>query len=316
MEKITGNYLTQPNKDFPLDCETLDYQQRLVALATVIGNIAGDRVVLLGCAANEAGTHRAAGYVFVRTADYPEGEVLPWEGGPVSSGMYVKQESVRVSANYVDYPSAYTRRSLAPGIGTENFSWEDFTDIHCITELMAENKQLREDLSEHSSSPLGTVEMWAGLGIPEGYVLCDGQTLRQDEYPGLFKILGVMFNNAPDFNGNPYITEEGYFRVPDLRGRFIAGWSDVDADYAIPGQVGGEKKVALNKATMPAHAHKEKLYSSVKCSWKGTSAISDEAPIGEQLELKTDIETSSEGSGLPHENRPPYYVLMYIMRAK
>ena len=48
MEKILGNYLTQANRDFPLDCETLDYLQGLTALAGVIGNIAGDRVVLWG----------------------------------------------------------------------------------------------------------------------------------------------------------------------------------------------------------------------------------------------------------------------------
>ncbi len=46
MDKITGNYLTQANKDFPLDCETLDYLQRLVDMAVLAGNIAGDRVVL------------------------------------------------------------------------------------------------------------------------------------------------------------------------------------------------------------------------------------------------------------------------------
>jgi len=42
MDKITGNYLTQANKDFPLDCETLDYLQRLVDMAVLAGKIPGD----------------------------------------------------------------------------------------------------------------------------------------------------------------------------------------------------------------------------------------------------------------------------------
>ena len=52
MDKITGNYLTQANKDFPLDCETLDYLQRMVDLAVLAGNFAGAGVVLYGCEAN------------------------------------------------------------------------------------------------------------------------------------------------------------------------------------------------------------------------------------------------------------------------
>ena len=31
MDKITGNFLSQANKDFPLDCETLEYLQNLAA---------------------------------------------------------------------------------------------------------------------------------------------------------------------------------------------------------------------------------------------------------------------------------------------
>ena len=33
LERYTGNYLNQPNKDFPLDCEGLEYlQQQAVVL--------------------------------------------------------------------------------------------------------------------------------------------------------------------------------------------------------------------------------------------------------------------------------------------
>lgn len=49
MDKISGNFLTQANRDFPLDCETLDYMQNLAALSALAANIGGDRVVLFGC---------------------------------------------------------------------------------------------------------------------------------------------------------------------------------------------------------------------------------------------------------------------------
>ena len=48
METI-GNFLTQPNKDFPLDCDTLDMLQAGTALVAALGNIAGDKLILTGC---------------------------------------------------------------------------------------------------------------------------------------------------------------------------------------------------------------------------------------------------------------------------
>lgn len=209
MDKILGNFLTQANKDFPLDCETLDYLQKLVALAALAGNIAGDRVVLCGCEPNAEGTRRSAGYVFVKTQSQPEGEVLPWDGGSTTSGMYVKQEDVAVNANNTNYPKAYTRRSLAPGIGSENYSWEDFTDIKTIKDLMAENRELRAELAGVQPSPLGVVQMWAGAAVPEGYVLCNGQELRTADYPELYKALGVTFNTGTSASGTKYSTRAG-----------------------------------------------------------------------------------------------------------
>ena len=52
----------------------------------IIGNLAGDKAILLGCTLTGGGTQRSEGYVFLRTKDHPEGEVLYWEGGPISGG--------------------------------------------------------------------------------------------------------------------------------------------------------------------------------------------------------------------------------------
>lgn len=326
MEKITGNFLTQANKDFPLDCETLDYLQKLAALAAIAGNIAGDRVVLWGCAPNSEGTRRGAGYVFIRTKSAPEGEILPWEGGPTTSGMYVKQEAIPVSANNTDYPKAYTRRSLAPGIGEENYKWEGFTDIKSIKELMNENRELRNELAAVQPAPLGIVQMWAGTTVPEGYVLCNGQELRETEYPELRKALGTTFNTALSANGTAYTTQSGYFRVPDLRGRFVVGQHDSDNDYKTPGSGGGSKAVALTKDQLPSHSHtfKDYYFAEAHKKVKGNyDNIETNSKIGSN---DTDYDnnylqyykhdTENAGSGQTHENRPPYYVLAYIMRAK
>lgn len=338
MEKITGNFLTQANKDFPLDCETLDYLQKLTALVAVLGNVAGDRVVLMGCEPNSEGTRRAAGYVFVRTQAAPEGEVLPWEGGSTTSGMYVKQEDVPVNANNTDYPKAYTRRSLAPGIGSENYDWASFTEIKSVKELMNENRGLRNELASVQPIPLGAVQMWAGATIPEGYVLCDGRALRTSDYPELYAALGSTFNTAASASGINYATEQGYFRVPDLRGRFVVGLHDSDNDYKVRGSAGGAKRVGLTSEQLPVHSHKLKDYTIIphndtECS-SGTWTIGGKSYTvgydtvsGNDKRCQTgsddkdyiqwiEHESDSTGGGETHENRPPYYVLAYIMRLK
>ena len=91
MKQVYGRYLLQPNKDFPLDCETFDALQTNMHIISILGNIAGDKAILLGCEPEEGGTSRAAGYVFLRTQAHPEGEVLYWEGGNVAGGMYLKR---------------------------------------------------------------------------------------------------------------------------------------------------------------------------------------------------------------------------------
>ena len=85
MKQTQGRFLLQPNRDFPADCEMLDYIQTNAHIVSIIGNLAGDKAVLLGCEPlNE--TQRGEGYVFLRTKDHPEGEVLFWEGGSTSGG--------------------------------------------------------------------------------------------------------------------------------------------------------------------------------------------------------------------------------------
>ena len=168
MKQIHGRYLLQPNKDFPADCEMLDYLQTNAHVVSIIGNIAGNKAVLLGCDPMDNGARRAEGYVFLHTREHPEGEVLYWEGGAIGSGMYLKQEVISVQAQGYDYPQAYVRRSLAPGVGDENYRWEDFREAQSLPTLDEELAALRKTLADMKPSPLGMVEMWAGREVPDG----------------------------------------------------------------------------------------------------------------------------------------------------
>lgn len=307
MKQIHGRYLLQPNKDFPADCEMLDYLQTNAHVVSIIGNLAGDKAVLLGCDPMDNGDRRAEGYVFLHTREHPEGEVLYWEGGAIGSGMYLKQEVISVQAQGYDYPQAYTQRSLAPGVGEENYRWEDFREAQSLPALDAELAALRKALAEVKPSPLGIVEMWAGRGVPDGYLLCEGQQLRQAEYPELFAAIGAAFNNGYDCNGRQLTTSAGFFRLPDLRGRFVVGHYGSDEDYKTLGAVGGKKTHQLTVEELPAHDHGLFLQHAGKRFTGGGSA---------NALNEGDGRTYMTGGNKPHENRPPYYALAYIMRTK
>lgn len=314
METI-GNFLTQPNKDFPLDCDTLDMLQANTALVAALGNIAGDKLILTGCELTNNGTQRTAGYVFVRTLDYPDGEVLRWEGGSISGGMYLKMEDVPVNAQGFEYPKAYTRRTLAAGVGSENFRWTDFRKPKTSDELEQRIESLAGQLSDivakSASEPLGIVKMWAGVKVPENYALCDGAMLKTSEYPELYKTLGTVFNSGVNYNGTRYTTQSGFFRLPDLRGRFIVGYNDLDDEYKRYGDAGGEKKHTLTINEIPSHSHGLKFRTE---KW-GDNANRRPYPDINGTDPYKAV-TQSAGGGLSHENRPPYYTLAYIIKVK
>jgi microcystin-dependent protein len=326
MKRILGNYLSQENNDFPVDAETFQYIQDNVSMLSILGNLAGDKAILLGCEPEQNGTRRKAGYLFVRTKDFPDGEVLYWEGGSISGGMHIQKEVISVSAEddtteqTIEYTGAYTIRYLAAGFGEENYKW---TDMHTVASLQqmaadieAKNKTLENKIALLTPPPVGVVQIWAGKNIPSGYVLCDGQQYKSTEYAELYKVIGTAYNNAVDYNGVRFSTSTGYFRVPDLRGRFIVGYDTADSDYNSYGKAGGEKKHALTTTEMPSHNHVENLWKQGSNTWREGGKNSGAHAVSWHDQTTPFGVTAYTGGGQKHENRPPFYTLAYIMRVK
>ena len=62
--------------------------------------------------------------------------------------------------------------------------------------------------------PVGSIIWYAGIYVPPGYFLCNGNAISKNDYPDLFSIIGVAFGG----DGNPY------FNLPLLTdNRFIRG---------------------------------------------------------------------------------------------
>jgi microcystin-dependent protein len=158
--------------------------------------------------------------------------------------------------------------------------------------------------------PQGGIIMWSGSTPPTGWALCNGS------------------------NG-----------TPDLRGRFVVGYNPLVADYDQPGnkstgglldgKIGGLHEVTLTTAQIPAHnhsgttntagghTHTEQRYSpncgDVVASGKsgcwlnrpGTIVTQNTSWSGDHFHT---LNLDNTGGGQAHENRPPYYVLAYIMK--
>lgn len=169
--------------------------------------------------------------------------------------------------------------------------------------------------------PLGGIVIWSGRAntVPSGWALCDGQT-----------------------------TAEG-FKTPDLSGRFIVGFDDAGApnDYTQPGDLsvkgtiegnrGGDASITLDLTQMPTHTHPATASTDGghthavgtrgyltdidglgKDRADGADGSGDDSGVTSQSagSHSHTIAVQNRGGGLPHENRPPYYVLAFIMRVR
>lgn len=148
--------------------------------------------------------------------------------------------------------------------------------------------------NEQSGIPPGIIAMWSGAhaNIPFGWNICDGQ------------------------NG-----------TPDLRDRFILG-ATTEVDI---GETGGSHEVTLTESQMPSHSHSGSTNSTGShrhaINWgtgSGGSDALEPAPGGAgKYSSAMDyagshthtLTINSAGGDQPHENRPAFYKLAFIMKS-
>ena len=81
-----------------------------------------------------------------------------------------------------------------------------------------------------ATSPTGSIVMWSGASIIDGYLFCDGSLKNKTDYPDLFAILG-----------NTYGTQtSSQFYLPNLQDKFAIGKGST---YSTLGSTGGSATV-------------------------------------------------------------------------
>jgi hypothetical protein len=149
--------------------------------------------------------------------------------------------------------------------------------------------------------PTGIIVMWYGSvsNIPSGWYLCNGA------------------------NGTPNLLDRFIVGAGNL---YPTGGVNIGNEY---NGTGGLKDVALTVAELPSHSHTASdsghthIYQTYARN-TGNNADSGRWISAKDNPLQIDLNTTTgyanitvqpTGSGVAHENRPPYYALCYIMKA-
>jgi hypothetical protein len=105
---------------------------------------------------------------------------------------------------------------------------------------------------------------------------------------------------------------DGSNGTPDLRGRFVLMAQDVIPSGAPAGSTvhpimskGGEQTHVLTVAEMPEHTHASAAVGAIGVSIGSNPFNSYPPPSGQ---------SGKAGGNAPHNNMPPYYTLVYIMK--
>jgi microcystin-dependent protein len=155
-----------------------------------------------------------------------------------------------------------------------------------------------------STPYLGEIRMFGGNFAPAGWEFCDGRILPISQYNTLYSLIGTTYGgDGQQTFGLPNLVS----RIPFHQGP------------ARPlGEVAGAESVTLNTNQLPLHSHAARASNAAASSstpagnvWAGWG---DAPYAADPPDVPMDASAiSGVGNGLPHENRPPFMALTFII---
>lgn len=282
---------------FPLSTQSLSFMQDMIKASAQLALIGGDNYILSGCVTTN--NNVSDGIIVI------DGEVMPFKGGTIVETITIIEETIPVSANGLTFEDARIKRhaKFATGTGVNYYPWANFKHLQTnkqLEEAKATVKYVDDAIAgiQAGSIPTGVIVMWGGseADIPTGWVLCDGREIA----PQVF--------------------------VPNLSGKFIVGFNRSDEDYDTIRKTGGEKEVILQPEQVAKHKHNFENFFFIEDGMKNSIGADGTVPTRADTvgpgshDNKNSViyyknwDTKENTGGEAHENRPPYYVLAFIIK--
>jgi microcystin-dependent protein len=151
-------------------------------------------------------------------------------------------------------------------------------------------------------APVGTIQIFASSGPPDGYLMCTGAAVSRATYPALFALIGTTYGNGDNSTT---------FNLPNMNGRIPVGRDSSQSEFATLGQVGGEKTHLLTTAEMPSHVHHQQFMNT---SGGGPAGQASTAVISASNPAGSNVDTAATGGGGAHNNLQPYISISYIIK--
>lgn len=185
-------------------------------------------------------------------------------------------------------------------------------------------REVNQYVSEPTVSvPVGMMVMYAGGTVPAGWLLCDGTINAIAEYPALFSVLSFTYGgNGTTTFALPNLTSRipvgaGGTATGALTGTNGAGVGITEAGLGRAiGSTGGHASVTLTSAQSGVPDHTHSYFDNYRQfgTALGAGAYSVVPNAQGNFNRYTSDTTASNASS-SHENRMPYLVLNFIIKA-
>ena len=144
--------------------------------------------------------------------------------------------------------------------------------------------------------------MYLGSTAPTRWLICNGSGYAVASYPALYAVIGTTYGTS------------GGFQVPDLRDRIPVG---PGGDFSTTlGTTGGVASVTLTSAESgyPSHRHSTTdVYATTGSAVEAGGSYYSDYNTGDVGRFTTNSTAVNATSS--HENRMPYLILNYIIKA-